>query len=115
MSVRMEASMSHFAEAIAKVLRERVEFPPGVFVTVNKAELTRNLAHAKVVLSVLPVEREKEAFKTLKDNEHEIVDALAHDLAMRKLPKMFWALDHTEAVASDVDRILNELKAKGEL
>ena len=107
--------MSHFREAMAKILREVVEFPPDVLVTVNSAELTRNLAHAKVVLSVMPEEREKEAYTTLKDNESEIVDAIAHELSMRKLPKIFWAFDRTEAVASDVDRILNELKQKGEL
>ncbi len=107
--------MSHFRETMARILREEVEFPPGVLVTVADAQLTRNLAHAKVVLSVLPVEREQDAFKTLKDYDHEIKDALAHELAMRKLPKLFWTFDHTEAVASDVERILNELKAKGEI
>lgn len=115
MSVRMEQGMSHFSETIAKILREVVEFPPGVLVTVNRSQLTRNLAHAKVVLSVLPLEKEQVAYQTLKDYDREIKDALAHELAMRKLPKLFWSFDKTEAIASDVERILNELKAKGEL
>ncbi len=115
MGIRMEQSMSHFREAMAKILREVVEFPPGIIVTVHEAALTRNLAHAKVVLSVIPVEREKEAYETLKNYDKEIKDAMAHDMAMRKLPKIFWAFDTTEAVASDIEKILNDLKRNGEL
>jgi len=115
MSLRMEQGMERLRNALALVLRERVEFPPGVLVTVMQAKITRDMLHAKAVLSVLPEDRIKEVKATLLEYEHEIKDGLAHELRLRRIPDIFWDFDITEARAAEIEARLNELKKKGEI
>lgn len=107
--------MEHLREAIAEILRESVEFPPGIFVTVIEAKITRDSLHAKAVLSVMPAGCEKEVVETLKDYQREIKDGLAHKLRMRRVPTMFWDFDTTEAEASVIENTINELERRGDL
>lgn len=107
--------MQHFREALAQVVREVVEFPVGAFVTVVDAKLTRDTKHAKGVISVLPVEMEKDVLKQLKEYEKEIKEGLAEHLRLRRIPRLHWGFDHTEAFVGSIDDTINELKAKGEL
>ena len=110
-----EQRMEHLAQAMAKVIREVVEFPPGVFVTVLGAKMTRNQLKAKIILSVLPTPKKDEAVEALKEYDHDIKDALAHELRLRKIPDFYWSFDDTEAEAAAIEETLFELKQKGEL
>ncbi|MEK7655584.1 MAG: ribosome-binding factor A [Patescibacteria group bacterium] len=107
--------MQHFRDALAAVLAEYVEFPPGAFVTVLDAKVTRDTTKSKAVISVLPTSMEEAVMERLQEYNHEIKDGLANKLRLRRIPNIFWELDRTEAVAEDVERALNELKKKGEL
>jgi ribosome-binding factor A len=107
--------MDHFRDALAMVLRERVEFPPGILVTVMEGKVTRDTLHAKGVLSVLPNSMEKTVLRLLNENEREIKDGLAKHLRLRRIPHLHWGFDETEAVAGDIDDTINQLKKKGEL
>ncbi|MBI5654901.1 ribosome-binding factor A [Candidatus Uhrbacteria bacterium] len=115
MSLRMEQGMEHFRNALAAVLAERVEFPRGVFVTVLDAKLTRDLLHAKAVLSVLPEDRIEDVKISLEDYKRDIKDGLAHELELRRIPDLFWEFDTTEARAAVIEKTLNELKREGEI
>lgn len=115
MSLRMEQGMEHLRNALATVLAERVEFPRGVFVTVVGAKLTRDMLHAKAVLSVMPEDRIEDVKRTLKEYEHEIKDGLAHELKMRRIPDFFWAFDTSEAYAAEIEATLNKLEREGEI
>ncbi len=107
--------MEHFREALAEVLTHCVEFPRGVLVTVLEAKVTRNTLNAKAVLSVLPESQEKEVFLILKSSKHDILDGLAERLRLRRLPKIFWSFDRTEAIAADIEGTINLLKQRGEI
>lgn len=111
----MEQGMEHFRNALAAVLAERVEFPRGVFVTVLDAKLTRDLLHAKAVLSVLPEDRIEDVKISLEDYKRDIKDGLAHELELRRIPDLFWEFDTTEARAAVIEKTLNELKREGEI
>ena len=107
--------MQHLRDALAKVLEERVEFPRGVLVTVMEAKVTRDMLHAKAVISVLPESRVKDVQAALLEYGHDIKDGLAHELRLRRIPDIFWDFDTTEARAAEVEARLNELKRKGEI
>lgn len=111
----MEQGMEHFRNALAAVLAERVEFPRGVFVTVMEAKLTRDMLHAKAVLSVMPEDRIEDVKDALAMYRRDIKDGLAHELQMRRIPDFFWEFDTTEARAAAVEKTLNELKKEGEI
>lgn len=107
--------MQHFRDALAAVLAERVEFPRGSLVTVMDAKITSDTLHAKGVLSVLPVSMEKDVLNALAEYSHEIKEGLAEKLRMRRIPKLHWTFDETEAYVGDIDDTINALKKKGEL
>jgi len=111
----MEQGMEHLRNALAKVLAENVEFPRDVLVTVLGAKLTRDMLHAKAVLSVMPEDRMEDVKKVLKEYEHEIKDGLAHELKMRRIPNFFWAFDTNEAYAAKIEETLNQLEQEGEI
>lgn len=115
MSHRMEAGFEHLREAMAQVFAECIEFPPGSFVTVLKAKMTANTAHAGFTLSVMPVSMEEEVLKTLEQNMHDLKDGLAHKLRLRRIPKLHFMFDHTEERAAQIDELLNKLSADGQM
>jgi ribosome-binding factor A len=115
MSHRFNQVADHYHEAIANVLAEVVEFPRGTLVTVLDAKPTRDSRFVKVVLSVLPVTEEETVRKALARATHDIKDALAETLRMRRIPELVWAFDETEEEASHIEAAIQELKQKGEL
>ncbi len=107
--------MDHFRDALAKVLREQVEFPVGVFVTVLDAKVTKATTHAKAVLSVVPSGRNEEVLEALKEYEHDIKQGLAENLLLRRIPTLHWEFDQNGEYAEGIERTIKELKDKGDL
>ncbi|MFA6429884.1 MAG: ribosome-binding factor A [Patescibacteria group bacterium] len=114
-SLRVEAGFHHLKDALAETFSKEVEFPFGVFVTVLEAKVTANTAHAKVVLSVMPDERHEEVLEALRQFDHEIKDGLAKRLRLRRIPRLHYVFDTTEARAAVIEQTINELKQAGEM
>ncbi len=110
MSLRMEAGFEHLREAMARVFSERIEFPLGAFVTVLRAKMTANTAHALFTLSVMPNSMEAAVKKTLDQQNHELKDGLAHGLRLRRIPRLHFVFDHTEENAANIDALLNKIQ-----
>ncbi len=115
MSLRVEAGFVHLKDAFARVLAEDVEFPFGMLVTVLSAKITASTGHAKFVMSVFPENMKDEAIRTLEDYDHEIKDGLAKRLRLRRMPRLHYAFDDTEAEAAVIEMDLLELRKKGEV
>ena len=112
MSLRMEAGFEHLREAMARVFAERIEFPIGSFVTVLRAKMTANTAHAAFTLSVMPVAMEEAVLETLEREMHELKDGLAQKLRLRRIPKLHFMFDRTEDKAAQMDELLNKVMAE---
>lgn len=110
MSLRVEAGFEHLKDAFAQTLAEVVEFEPGTIVTVLGAKVTANTSHAKIILSVFPENREKNVLKTLLDFRREIKESLAEKLRLRRMPDIHYSFDQTEAEASEVDKLINQIQ-----
>lgn len=115
MSQNHDQSVSHFQEALAESMGARAEFPPGVLVTLVRAEITGDARYAKGTLSVLPEDREDEVLETLKSQDKYIKESLNKKLRLRRIPELHWAIDQTEGKAAEVEKILHDLEEKGEL
>lgn len=115
MSHRMEAGFEHLREAMAQVFAERIEFPMGAFVTVLKAKMTANTAHAGFTLSVMPTSMEEEVLATLERQMHDLKDGIARKVRLRRIPRLHFMFDHTEERAATIDELLNRLSAEGQM
>lgn len=112
---RMEAGFEHLREAMAEILREIVEFPKGVLVTVLGAKLTANTAHARIELSVYPETAQAEVVKILGYADRDIKNALSEHVRLRRIPRIHYIFNGIEAEAAIIEKALNEMKEKGEL
>lgn len=110
-----EQKQQHFRDAMAATLKKTVEFPLSAFVTVVDAKMAPDQANAKVVLSVLPVDKEELVLQSLETYRHDIIKEMARSMRLRHLPKIHWAFDHTEENAFGIEKYIDDLKDKGEL
>ena len=110
-----EQRIAHFREAMAHILKKRVEFPLGAFVTVVDAKITTDLRFANIVLSVLPVSREEDVLDALHEYRNDILKEMAQTMGLRNMPRLHWSFDYTEEKASKVEQTIEEMKLAGEL
>ncbi|HPF95703.1 MAG: ribosome-binding factor A [Candidatus Magasanikbacteria bacterium] len=115
MSLRVEAGFEHIREAMAEVLSRDIELPVGTFITVLSAKVTANTGHAKFILSVFPEGMKDAVLTILKEREADIKQGLSERARLRRIPRLHYGFDETEAVAEGIERTLFELKQKGEL
>ncbi|HVM90966.1 MAG TPA: ribosome-binding factor A [Verrucomicrobiae bacterium] len=112
---RMEAGFEHLRAAMAETLEAVVEFPKGVLVTVMGAKMTANTAHARITLSVFPETAKDEVLKILERSRSDIKEELAERLRLRRIPRLHYVFDDTEAEAAQIEGALYQMKQKGEL
>jgi len=112
---RMETGFEHLREGIAEAMSAVVEFPKGVLVTVLRAKMTANTAHARITLSVFPEDRKDEVIAILKGADADLKDELAQRIRLRRIPRLHFVFDDTEAEAAIIEGALHQMKVKGEL
>ena len=105
----------HFKDAMADILRRRVEFPLGALVTVVDAKITNDLRFANTVLSVMPATAKDDVLAALEEFRKDITKEMALKLGMRRIPKLHWSFDDSQDTGSAMNDYINELKDKGEL
>src|SRR5690242_13090056 len=100
---RMEAGFEHLREAMAEAIEEVVEFPKGTLVTVLRAKMTANTAHARITLSVFPETAKDEVLRALERAQGDLKDELAARLRLRRIPRLHFVFDDTEAEAAVIE------------
>ncbi|WP_374079597.1 30S ribosome-binding factor RbfA [Bdellovibrio bacteriovorus] len=104
---------------IAQFLIRGFKTPLPGLVTVAQVKMPADLRAAKVYVSVLGSDAQKEeALELLQERAFEIQNYIGKELKMRYCPKLTFYPDHTTEEVLKVERILHDLeeerKAKGE-
>lgn len=104
---------------IAQFLIRGFKIPLPGLVTVAVVKMTGDLRSAKVYISVLGSDDQKEqALELLQERAFEIQNFIGKELKMRYCPKLTFFADHTTDQVLKVEKILHELeeerKHKGE-
>src|SRR5215211_2659966 len=99
-------------EEIATFLAEGVKDPRVVgMVTVTGVELTRDLRHARVFVSVLGSEEEKKAtFEGLEALAGHLRGRVGRALRLRSAPEIDFRADRSVAHAARIETLLNQIK-----
>lgn len=96
-------------EIISGILVRELHFPEGALVTVTRAEISEDLFHADVFISVLgSVEQEKDVLGVLARSAGEIQHILNRKLRMRPVPRITFAIDQDEKRRERVEKLLSE-------
>jgi ribosome-binding factor A len=113
MSIRTE----RVGEEIKKVLSERlirgVRDPLPGFVTISRVEVTSDFSHAKVFVSVIGTDKDKEgAIEVLQQSRGMLRSEVGKKIRLRQTPDLVFQLDETGEKAAQVWKILDEEKRK---
>ena len=82
-------------------------------VSVSDVEVTRDLAHAKVFVTVLQPEKAKETVKALKELAPEIRYQLARAVKMRHVPELHFHYDDSVDKGERIDLLLRDPAVRG--
>ncbi len=77
--------------------------------SVSDVEVTRDMAHAKVFVTVLQSERAAETLKALKALAPEIRHQLARAVRMRHVPELHFHYDESVDRGERIDNLLRDL------
>lgn len=103
-------------KTVAQFLISGFRFPLPGLVTISRVMMAGDLRTAKIYISVLGSEPERElALETLQARAFEVQNYIGKELRMRFCPKLTFFMDHTTEHVLKIDRILHELEqAKNE-
>ena len=83
------------------------------FITITAAEVSPDLKDGRIYLSVIGSAEQKQRALTLLEHKHgHIQHELAHRIVLKYTPRLKFALDETEARASHIEHLLDELEGE---
>ncbi|HCI81528.1 MAG TPA: 30S ribosome-binding factor RbfA [Ktedonobacter sp.] len=114
-SHRQEKLGEQIAEDISDLIRTRVKDPRIGFVSVTRVEVSGDLRHAKVYVSVMgsPEER-KETMQGLNKATGFLRHELASRLTLRYMPEITFKLDNSIEEGSRVLELINKVSREDE-
>ena len=98
---------SELAEMIARELKD----PRIGFATITRVELSGDLHHARVLVSVLGnTEAQQETLQGLSSAAGFIRHEIGHRLTLRRAPELTFVLDHGAEEGQKIQTLLQKLK-----
>ena len=111
MSDRIKKINELIKQKLNSLIIKEVEFSKDALVTITHVDTSKDLRHSNIYVSVLPKILAKESIDALyKASLHSI---LYKKLTIKPLPKLHYRLDKTEEKASEIERLLDQIKNNG--
>jgi len=102
-------------EEISKLLLDGLKDPRIGFATLTRVEVSDNLKHAKIFVSVMGSEKEKtDTLNALKNAKGFIRNTLGKNLYLKYLPELEFKKDENAEHVEKITRILNDLHPKSD-
>ena len=110
-SIKIERLRARIREQCARVIMTELRDPRAGFITVQSVELSKDLRHAKVFVSVLgPDAERRKCMRMLDDATGFIQRAVAGTLRTRVTPALHFELDSSVDKSFKVAEILDKIK-----
>ena len=111
MTTRQERINSLIKHEIGNIIQKEIADPRVGFVTVTDVEVTRDLAHARVFVSVLGDQQTVDAaMEGLKQAQGFLRTELSRRAYLRAVPAISFLLDESAAEGERIERLLTEVK-----
>jgi ribosome-binding factor A len=98
-------------EEISKIIQKEIDFEEGTLVTIYKVEVSPDVAHASIHISVIPDSNEKSALEMLKDNIYHLQQGLNKKLTLKKVPKVRFVLDDSIKRAAKMEKLFKKVSS----
>ena len=103
---RTEKITNHIKELSATFIEK--EAGPTSMITVTRVLLSPDNKHAKIMISVLPKEKEKAAYGFIKRNLGEMRKYISKNLKINPIPFLDVEIDEGEKNRQRIDELLNQ-------
>ncbi|HON21978.1 MAG TPA: 30S ribosome-binding factor RbfA [Candidatus Paceibacterota bacterium] len=108
-SYRLKQLNSLIQQLFSEIIQKESNFSDEVFISVSKVEVSKDLANAKVFISVFPAVTD-EIKEYFKKNIFALQQLLNKKLDIHPVPKILIVYDESEAKAAHIDALLNQIK-----
>jgi ribosome-binding factor A len=113
--IRAARMAEEIREQVSDILRNHLSDPRLRWVSVVRVDLSPDLRHAKLFISVLGSEADQEgSLRVLARAGGAVRAELARRMRLRKVPEILFRADHTVAGSARILEILRELGFTGE-
>ena len=99
-------------QQLAEFFNREIEFSEDTLVTIIEVKTSSDLQKATVWLSVLPINRSGSALEAVKKNISDIRRQIKKKLFIKHVPYFEFKIDDTEERASEIERLIDDLKKK---
>ena len=109
---RSERVAGQLRRDLAKLIQQEIKDPQVGFVSVSDVEVTRDLAHAKVFVTVFQPEKAEESLQALRRAAAFLRTRLGRELRLRHVPELHFIHDDSVEQGSRIDDLISKaLKA----
>ncbi len=109
---RSERVAGQLRRDLAKLIQQEIKDPQVGFVSVSDVEVTRDLAHAKVFVTVYQPDKAKESLQALRRAAAFLRTRLGQELRLRHVPELHFIHDDSVEQGSRIDDLISKaLKA----
>lgn len=109
---RSERVAEEIKKAVSHIINNEIKDPRvSGLISVTKVEMTKDLRHAKIFLSIYGEESEKQkVFEGLKNAEGFIRKELAHRVRMKFFPEISFKIDESIEYGIHIYKLLEEVQ-----
>lgn len=109
---RSERVAGQLRRDLAKIIQNEIKDPDVGFVSLSDVEVTRDLSHAKVFITVFEPEKAKESLKALRRASKFLRRRLGQELRLRHVPELHFVHDDSVEQGGHIDELITKaLKA----
>lgn len=103
---RSERVAGQLRRDLATLIQQEIKDPEVGFVSLSDVEVSRDLSHAKVFITVFDPEKAKTSLKALRRAAPFLRTRLAHMLRMRHVPELHFQHDDSVEQGSRIDELI---------
>jgi len=105
---RSERVAGQLRRDLAKLIQREIKDPEVGFVSLSDVEVTRDLSHAKVFITVFEPEKAKESLKALRRAATFLRLRLGQELRLRHVPELHFVHDDSVEKGSHIDELISK-------
>lgn len=108
---RSERVAGQIRRELAKIIQQEVRDPDIGFVSLSDVEVTRDLAHAKVFITVFETEKAQASIKALQSSAKYLRHRLSQEMRIRSVPELHFHHDASVETGLKMDQLIDAARA----
>lgn len=104
---RSERVAGQIRRELAQIIQMEIRDPQIGFISVSDVEVTRDLAHAKVFITVFEADKAEATLKAIGSNAKFLRHRLSQEMRMRSVPELHFHHDASVETGQKMDQLIN--------